>query len=33
MIPFKEEPSDIHPAYLAELKRKGVKSEVSVVEE
>jgi len=33
MIPFDEEPPDIHPMYLEELKRKGVKSAVSVVEE
>jgi quercetin dioxygenase-like cupin family protein len=33
MIPFDEEPPDVHPAYLEELKRKGVKSEISVVEE
>ena len=25
MIPFDEEPADVHPMYLAELKRKGVK--------
>ena len=33
MIPFDEEPPDIHPMYLEELKRKGVNSEISVVEE
>jgi hypothetical protein len=33
MIPFDEEPPDVHPMYLEELKRKGVKSEISVVEE
>jgi quercetin dioxygenase-like cupin family protein len=33
MIPFEEEPPDIHPMYLAELKRKGVKSAASVIEE
>jgi hypothetical protein len=33
MIPFDEEPRDIHAMYLEELKRKGVKSEISVVEE
>jgi hypothetical protein len=33
MIPFDEEPPDVHPTYLDELKRKGVKSEISVVEE
>jgi hypothetical protein len=33
MIPFDEEPREIHPMYLEELGRKGVKSEVSVVEE
>jgi hypothetical protein len=33
MIPFDEEPPEVHPMYLAELKRKGVKSEISVVEE
>ena len=30
---FEEEPPDIHAMYLEELKRKGVKSEISVVEE
>jgi hypothetical protein len=33
MIPFEEEPPEIHPMFLAELKRKGVISDVSVVEE
>jgi hypothetical protein len=33
MIPFDEEPPEIHQMFLAELKRKGVKSEISVVEE
>ena len=33
MIPFDEEPADIHPMYLEELRRKGVKTEISVVEE
>jgi hypothetical protein len=33
MIPFDEEPAEIHPMFLEELKRKGVKSEISVVEE
>ena len=33
MIPFDEEPPEVHPMYLDELKRKGVKSEISVVEE
>ncbi|MGZ8484405.1 MAG: hypothetical protein ACXW6R_10735, partial [Candidatus Binatia bacterium] len=33
MIPLDEEPADIHPMYLAELQRNGVKSEISVVEE
>ena len=33
MIPLDEEPPEIHPMYLAELKRNGVKSEISVVEE
>ena len=33
MIPFEEEPPEVHPMFLAELKRKGVKSEISVVEE
>ena len=33
MIPFDEEPPDIHRMYLEELKKKGVKSEISVVEE
>jgi hypothetical protein len=33
MIPFEEEPADVHPMFLAELKRKGVKSAVSLVEE
>jgi hypothetical protein len=28
-----EEPPDIHPMYLEELKRKGVRTEISVVEE
>ena len=28
-----EEPPEIHPMYLDELKRNGVKSEISVVEE
>jgi hypothetical protein len=33
MIPFDEEPPDIHPMYLEELKRKGIKGEVQLVEE
>jgi len=33
MIPFDEEPADVHPMFLEELKRKGVKSKISVVEE
>jgi hypothetical protein len=33
MIPFDEEPPEIHRDFLEELKRKGVKSAVSVVEE
>ena len=33
MIPIDEEPPDIHPKFLEELKRNGVKSEISVVEE
>jgi quercetin dioxygenase-like cupin family protein len=33
MIPFDDEPPEIHPMFLEELKRKGVKSEISVVEE
>jgi quercetin dioxygenase-like cupin family protein len=33
MIPFEEEPPDIHPMYLEELKKRGVKSEISLVEE
>ena len=33
MLPLEEEPSDIHPMFLEELKRKGVKSQVSLVEE
>ena len=33
MIPFDEEPPDIHPMYLEELRKKGVKSAVSLVEE
>jgi hypothetical protein len=33
MIPFEEEPPEIHRMFLAELKQKGVKSEISVVEE
>jgi quercetin dioxygenase-like cupin family protein len=33
MIPFDEEPPDIHPEYLRELQKNGVKSEISVVEE
>jgi hypothetical protein len=33
MIPLDEEPADIHPMYLEELKKNGVKSEISVVEE
>jgi hypothetical protein len=33
MIPIEEEPADIHPVFLAELKRNGVESEVSLVEE
>ena len=33
MIPFDEEPPEIHRMFLEELKRKGVKSEISVVEE
>jgi hypothetical protein len=33
MIPFDEEPPEIHREFLEELKRNGVKSEVSVVEE
>ena len=30
---LEEEPAEIHPMFLEELKRKGVKSEISVVEE
>jgi quercetin dioxygenase-like cupin family protein len=33
MIPFDEEPPEIHPEYLRELRKNGVKSEISVVEE
>jgi quercetin dioxygenase-like cupin family protein len=33
MIPFDEEPPDIHPLYLEELRRNGVKTDISVVEE
>jgi hypothetical protein len=33
MIPLDEEPAEIHRMYLEELKRKGVKSEVQLVEE
>jgi hypothetical protein len=33
MIPLEEEPPEIHPMFLEELKRKGVKSVVSLVEE
>jgi hypothetical protein len=33
MIPLEEEPPEIHPMFLAELKSKGVKSEISLVEE
>jgi hypothetical protein len=33
MIPFDEEPADVHPMFLEELKRKGVKSKILVVEE
>ena len=33
MIPFDEEPPEIHRMFFEELKRKGVKSEISVVEE
>jgi hypothetical protein len=33
MIPLDEEPPEIHPTFLQELKRKGVKNEVSLVEE
>ena len=33
MIPFDEEPPDIHPMYLEELRKQGVKSAVSLVEE
>jgi hypothetical protein len=33
MIPFDEEPAEVHPMFLEELKRKGVKSEISLVEE
>jgi hypothetical protein len=33
MIPFDEEPPDIHPMYLEELRKKGVTSAVSLVEE
>jgi quercetin dioxygenase-like cupin family protein len=33
MIPFDEEPPDIHPEFLRELEKNGVKGEISVVEE
>lgn len=33
MIPFEEEPSDIHPEFLRELAKNGVKTDISVVEE
>ncbi|MBI4523058.1 MAG: ethanolamine ammonia lyase-activating protein [Deltaproteobacteria bacterium] len=33
MIPFDEEPPDIHPEYLRELAKNGVATEISVVEE
>ncbi|MGH7836011.1 MAG: ethanolamine ammonia lyase-activating protein [Candidatus Binatia bacterium] len=33
MIPFDEEPPEIHPEYLRELEKNGVKTEISVVEE
>jgi quercetin dioxygenase-like cupin family protein len=33
MIPFEEEPPDIHPEFLRELEKNGVKTEISVVEE
>jgi hypothetical protein len=33
MIPFVEEPPDIHPEFLRELEKNGVKTEISVVEE
>ena len=33
MIPMDEEPAEIHREFVAELARKGVKAEVSVVED
>jgi hypothetical protein len=33
MIPMDEEPGEIHREYVAELVRKGVQAEVSVVED
>jgi hypothetical protein len=33
MIPMEEEPPEIHRQYLDELARKGVKAEVSIVED
>ncbi len=33
MIPFEEEPPEVHPEYLKELKRNGITEAVSVVKE
>jgi hypothetical protein len=33
MIPMDEEPPEIQKGYLEELRRKGVKAEISVVED
>lgn len=33
MIPFDEEPPDIHPEYLRELAKNGVKTDVAIIKE